>query len=177
MKILIVVLIIVAAAAATVWWLGSRVPVRHRVSIDLILHQSAESIFGIVVDVANYPSWRKDVKSVETLPAAADGAQRFRENGSNGAITYRVDASESPARFVTRIDDATLPFGGTWTLTIVPEAGGSRVTIVEDGEVKPVFFRFMAHYVFGYHATMKAYLSSLAQRFGETAALREVPDQ
>ncbi len=177
MKIVLIVLIIVAVAAAAVWWLGSRLPTRHRASVELLLPQSPESIFRIVADVANYPSWRKDVKSVESLPPAADGAQRFRENGSNGAIAYRIEASEPPSRFVTRIDDASLPFGGTWTLSITPESDGSRLTIVEDGEVKPVFFRFMARYVFGYHATMKSFLSSLAAHFGETAVPRELPDK
>jgi hypothetical protein len=39
--------------------------------------------------------------------------------------------------------------------------GITRVTIVEDGKIYNPFFRFMAHYVFGYTQTMQSYLRDL----------------
>jgi hypothetical protein len=35
------------------------------------------------------------------------------------------------------------------------------------GEVSNALFRFMSRYIFGHTATLDAYLSSLARRFGE----------
>ena len=52
---------------------------------------------------------------------------------------------------------------------MIPEGGGTRVRITEDGEVSNVIFRFMSRYVFGQTATLDAYLTSLAKRFGEDA--------
>jgi hypothetical protein len=68
---------------------------------------------------------------------------------------------------VTRILDTDLGYSGKWTYVFTAENGGTRVSITEDGEVSNVLFRFMSRYVFGQTATMEAYLSSLAKRFGE----------
>ena len=43
-------------------------------------------------------------------------------------------------------------------------AGGSDLTITEDGEVYNVIFRFMSRFVFGHHATMDAFLKNLQAR-------------
>jgi len=68
---------------------------------------------------------------------------------------------------VTRIRDTDLGYSGQWTYTLVPENGGTRVTITEDGEVSNVLFRFMSRYVFGMASTIDTYLRSLAKHFGE----------
>jgi hypothetical protein len=63
---------------------------------------------------------------------------------------------------VTRIADERLPFGGTWTWELEPNDGGTRLSITADGFVRPALFRVMARFVFGYHATMNAYLEPCA---------------
>ncbi|HZD05714.1 MAG TPA: hypothetical protein VE173_12380, partial [Longimicrobiales bacterium] len=64
------------------------------------------------------------------------------------------------------IADEGLPFGGTWTYVLEPDAGGTRVTLTEDGEIYNPFFRFMARFVFGYDGTMRSYLDGLEARMG-----------
>ena len=71
---------------------------------------------------------------------------------------------ERPSLLVARIADPKLPFGGTWTYRIAPAAGGSDLTITEDGEVYNVFFRFMSRFVFGHHATMDGFIKHLQAR-------------
>jgi len=75
-----------------------------------------------------------------------------------------VERMEPPRVLVARIADPKLPFGGTWTYEITPDAGGSRLTITENGEIYNPLFRFMARFIFGYEGTIQSYLSSLEKR-------------
>ena len=65
-----------------------------------------------------------------------------------------VEHARPPSPFVTRIADPDQPFGGT-DFDIAPDAGGTRLTITERGEVYNPIFRFMARVVFGYTGTME----------------------
>jgi hypothetical protein len=168
-------LLALVVAAAILLWLGARLPLRHRAIASMHLRQTPEVVYDAIADVVNAGRWRKDLKSIELLPPQ-NGQPRYRENSSNGAITYRIEAAKRPQRFVTRIDDATLPFGGSWTFAIAPDANGSRIEIAEDGEIRIPAFRFFAHYVFGYYRTLDAYLAALAEKFGETGARIEHTD-
>ncbi len=103
------------------------------------------------------------MKSVDVLPSA-NGAKSFREQGSDGAIVYVVDAAQPPRRLVTRIADAKLLFGGTWTYELTPAAEGTTLRITEDGEVYNPVFRFMSKFVFGHQATIDAYLADLRRK-------------
>jgi hypothetical protein len=71
---------------------------------------------------------------------------------------------------VTRIADADLPFGGTWSWDIEPTAGGSRVTIEERGEIYNPIFRLVSRFAIGYNATMETYLLDLAASFDQPTA-------
>ena len=68
---------------------------------------------------------------------------------------------EGPTLLVARIAGPSLPFGGTWTYRIAPAAGGSAVTITEDGEVYNPVFRFMSRFVFGHYATLDEFVKNL----------------
>ena len=99
------------------------------------------------------------LKSAEVTPSI-DGHKHFREVSGNGTITYVVESSEPSRRLVTRIDDKSLPFGGTWTYTLSPaEGGGTMLVIVEDGEIRNPVFRFVSRFFMGYDGTIKTYLA------------------
>ena len=89
----------------------------------------------------------------------------FREHGSNGVITYRVETLTAPSRMVVRIADPSLPFGGTWThdLKATP-SGGTELTTTEDGEVYNPIFRFMSKFFFSPTATIEKFHAALARR-------------
>jgi hypothetical protein len=78
---------------------------------------------------------------------------------------------KTPSRRVTRIADKNLPFGGTWTIEISPNAEGSVVRITEDGEIHNAIFRFMARFFFGYTSSIEGYLRDLGRHFGEVTAI------
>ena len=170
MKTLIVILVVVVSAvvllAAVVALVGSRLPKDHTASRSIVLHQSQQQVYDVVRDFQSVPSWRSDVKSIE-VKNQPNGKIHFREESSQGTVNYEVVEDIPGQRLVTRILDTDLGYSGRWTYQFIPEAGGTRVTITEDGEVSNVLFRFMSRYVFGHTATMDSYLTSLAKRFGE----------
>jgi len=123
---------------------------------------------------SDFPRWRGDVKRVELLPATDTGPS-WREHGSNGAITFATDVWDPPKRFVSRITDQGLPFGGSWEYRVEPDgAAGTRVTITERGSIYNPIFRFVSRFIMGYTATMNSYLKSLGRRFGNESAPKEI---
>jgi uncharacterized protein YndB with AHSA1/START domain len=144
---------------------GWMLPVAHVASRSVTVTASPEEVWRIITDVDAFPTWRSDVRKVERL-ADRDGRAVWVEEGASGRMTIATERSEPPRTLVTRIADPNLPFGGTWTYTLVPSAGGCTVTITENGEVYNPVFRAMARFVFGYEATMASYLEGLLRRTG-----------
>jgi uncharacterized protein YndB with AHSA1/START domain len=161
--------IIVAGAAL----IGARLPLRHSATRRAQFTAPVESVWRAITDVEAFPSWRSDVKSVTLLPDDK-GRKRWVEDTRSGRIPLVVERSDPPRQLVVRIDDPELPFGGTWTYDVAAIPGGSTLTITEDGEIYNVLFRFMARFVFGYEATMLAYLDALEKRLDSGAARSKV---
>jgi uncharacterized membrane protein len=172
MKTLFVVIAVIVGLivllVAVVALIGSRLPAQHTASRSIVVHQSPQQVYDVIRDFASAPNWRSDLKSVE-VENQPGGKIHFREHGSEGTVNYELVEDIPAQRLVTRILDTDLGYSGKWTYSFSPDSNGTRVTITEDGEVSNVFFRFMSKYVFGHTATMDAYLTSLAKRFGEDA--------
>jgi hypothetical protein len=164
MKWVIVVIGLLAFAAALIAAAGSLLPVKHRAARKARFRQAPRTIYAIV---SGPPDWRADVKAWGALPET-NGRKRWWEQDSRGGkISYEL-MEDSATRRVTRIADDTLPFGGTWTVEIMPLSGDeSEVRVTEDGEVYNVIFRFMSRFVFGYTAGIEAYLRNLGEKLGE----------
>ena len=158
-----VVIAIIAVAIAAVLIIGANLPVAHTISRSARLDRPPADVYASVRDFSSYPEWRPDVKNVE-VTTAAYGRVSFREVGSNGVINFELVEDVPDKRIVTRIMDTDLGFSGSWTYEFAPDAGGTHLTITENGEVTNLFFRFMARYVFGHTATIDTYLKALASR-------------
>ena len=169
MKWLFVGLAVLVVTGAIVAAVGSRVPREHVASVQARFTASPEAVWALISAPANYASWRTDLTSV-ALNAPRDGRTAWTETSRNGAIAYEITESVAPSRLVTHITDESLPYGGQWEFTLEPSGSGAVLTIVERGFVQPVFFRFMARYLFGYTATLAGYQRSLAAKLGETSA-------
>ena len=120
-------------------------------------------------DVDNYPTWRPDVKKLERLPDR-DGRPAWVEEMSTGRIPMFFERMERPSLLVGRIADPTLPFGGTWTYRITAAAGGSDLSITEDGEVYNPIFRFVSRFVFGHTATIDTFIRHLQARVTQSGS-------
>ena len=160
------VLVVLVALCAVI---GLMLPRDHVASTTTTINAPPDSVWEALMNVADYPRWRPDVRSVDVL--SAEGAMRWREHTRQDAITFERTDAQRPTRLETRIADETLPFGGTWTWNLAPEAGATRVTITERGFVKNPIFRFMSRFVFGHHATQEDFLRALGRRFGHDVTL------
>jgi uncharacterized membrane protein len=167
-------LIIVGAFVALVGMvllIGAMLPSKHVASREITLRRNPAEVYAVVRDFGSAPTWRTDLKAIEMLEPV-DGRQRFRENSSNGLITYELVEELPNEKLVTRIVDRDLGYFGSWTYEFRPIENGTRVRITEEGEVPNVLFRFMSRFVFRHTATMEAYLKALARKFGEQATPR-----
>ena len=166
MKYALIVLAALVALVLLVVAVGAMLPVKHRASRQIKLHQPAEKVFAAINDPASFPSWRSKVKKVEILPDR-NGHRVFRETGGDGEILLEVDSVVANQRLVTRIADPSLPFGGKWTYELLPDGDSTTIRITEDGEVYNPLFRFVSRFVIGHHSTIDQYLRDLAKKFGE----------
>ena len=146
---------------------GSMLPKNHVATRSAFLHKPPREVYALVRDFASAPKWRTDLKQVE-VDEKPGGPVYFREIGKNDTVNYELTEDSPDQRMVTTIRDTDLGYSGKWTYTFVPENGGTRLSITEDGEISNVLFRFMSRYIFGTTSTIDSYLTSLARHFGET---------
>ena len=170
MKIAMLVLGVVVALVALIAAIGSLLPKAHVARRSILLHQAPESVWKVITDFKAQPTWRKDVRKVELVSEASDGAV-WREEGEN-TLSFRTSESRTPSRLVRTIADTGLAFGGRWVFDLAAEDGGTRITVTEEGEVYNPMFRFIGRFFLNQAATIESYLTALAQQFGEQALLR-----
>ena len=172
MKLLIYIVVAVIGGLVVIVGImaliGSTMPKTHDVSRSISLRKSPDDVYAVIRDFASHPKWRADVKQVD-VDASPDGRVYFREVAKHGTVNYELVEDIPAQRMVTRIRDPDLGYAGQWTYKLSPDNGGTRLTIIEDGEVSNVLFRFMSRYVFGQTSTIDSYLTSLAKHFGEAA--------
>lgn len=171
MKWVVIGLAVLAGLFALIAAIGAMVPRTHVATRSLRLAQPPDSVWAVLTDFEHHPSWRPNLKTVERLEDREGHPVWVETDARTGRMPIEYVEMVPPTRLVGRIADPNLPFGGTWTYEIEPAEGGSRVRITERGEISNVLFRFMARFVFGYTATMEAYLRALAGRFGEEATI------
>ena len=165
MRWIIWIVAAIAIVAVLVVIVGYSLPKAHSVTRATTVPLTPDATYSLLADVDQYPSWRPGVKSLHRH-ADRDGRPAWTEEASGMEIPLHFERMERPSLLMTRIADPTLPFGGTWTYRIAPAAGGSTVTITEDGEVYNPFFRFMSRFVFGHTATLDEFVANLEARAG-----------
>lgn len=153
----------IAIVGALVVIIGYCLPKGHSATVTAQVALPPEAVYALLTDVDKYPAWRPGVKALTRQPDR-DGRPAWTEEVSGMKIPLYFERMERPSLLVARIADPSLPFGGTWTYRIAPAAGGTQVTITEDGEVYNPFFRFMSRFVFGYQATLNEFAKSLEAR-------------
>src|SRR4029453_8986301 len=105
------------ASAGAIAFVGYFLPVAHEASRSAEFTKPPEDVFALIADPNGYKGWW-------------DGAEVKTE------VVERVP----PSKLVTKIVGET-QFGGTWTFDIVPTPKGSRMTIIERGEIYQVVFQ------------------------------------
>jgi len=150
-----------------VYVVGFLVPQSHVASTSARYAANPDALWASLTDVAAFPKWRSDVTRVEILPDE-NGQRGWREYGKQGTVTYRIVESVPERKLVSRIADANLPYGGSWTYELAPADSGTRLTITERGEIYNPIFRFVSRFVMGYTSTMNGMLRAIGTKHGET---------
>jgi hypothetical protein len=168
---------IVAAIIAIVAIVGALLPRDHTATRSARFSEPPAAIWQTITSYDEFPKWRPGILQVERLPDH-DGHAVWLERSKHDAISYEAIQSvapsgEAPGRFVVKIADPKLPFGGTWTYEVIPSEGGTRLRITERGEVYNPIFRFISHFIIGQTRTMDEYLAALGRKYGEAITIGE----
>lgn len=163
MRILAYLLALAIGALVVMYLAGRALPVAHVASRGERFDAPRDTVWAIIADPAGYPSWRRDVTRVEML-RSVDGRPAWREESGRDRVEYVAEEMIPEERLVTRITTTGLPYGGRWRWELTPDAGGTRVTITEEGEVYNPIFRFLMKYVIGETATIETVLEALGRR-------------
>jgi hypothetical protein len=159
-------LVLVAGLAAIV---GAMLPLRHHATRKARFRASPDALYAVL---AGPPDWRTGVKSYGVVSEGSGPRRWWEEDSHRQKITFEQVEARPGERLQVRIAQAGLPLGGTWTFDIAPAAGGgSDLRITEDGEIYNVFFRFMARFFFGYHASIEQYLRDLGAKFAQAVTI------
>ncbi len=167
MKLALMIGGVLAAALFLVLIIGFTLRVKHSVQHEETFAVPADVVYRTITDVESFPKWRSKVERVELVPG---DSRRFREIGKDGTLSYHIDEAVADRRLVTRIDDQTLPFGGTWTFDLSATPVGTTVRITEDGEVYNPLFRFISKFIIGHSSSIDTYFEDLRRKFAAGSA-------
>lgn len=161
MKWALIVLGAIAALALLVLVIGLMKPASHTASISVQLAAPPDTVWQVISNVPDVPSWFDQVKSVEPLPDH-EGRPSFRENYGGFEATTVLREATPLSRMVKEILP-TGPFYGTWTWELSPEGTGTRLVITERGTVDNAFIRGMMLF-HDNEKTLRDYAAALARR-------------
>ena len=140
---------------------GLFLPVEHEASVHRVFRVAPERLWSVLTDYEQYPQWRPDVAEVASTPFG------WTETDDYGDSTgYEIEEQIEPHRFVVRIQNPGA-YGGSWEYALEPEDGGTRLTIIERGEVFNPMLRVISRFIIGHTATMQSMLDLLQKRLEE----------
>ena len=157
---------ILGALVLIVVGVGSTLPVEHTATQSDTLAAPPSEVWLAVIGIEDYPSWRTGVERAEWLTEGDGVGRRWREEGPEGPLTFEIEEIRTEERFVARIADEGLPFGGRWIYVFESIDGGTVLTLTEEGEVYSPIYRFVSTYILGHERTMRGYLDDLGAHLG-----------
>jgi uncharacterized protein YndB with AHSA1/START domain len=167
LKWILVLLGVLATLVAVPFVVGLFLPKEHIAASSITLSHPPDSVWKIVRDLGGYPNWWTDVKSSKRETDIGEREVWVQTDATDQALLLEVVELVPSRTMVTRIADEKLPFTGEWKYTIERAGGGSRVMIVEEGEIFNPIFRLLTHYFLGHHGTIDRFLEALGAHFGE----------
>ncbi len=155
---------LVILATLSLYVAGRSQPERHTSQISVLLPAARHDAWIVITDYARMAEWWPAVKKVrlETRPNGEVWTWNLDSQGQE--IAFRTKEENAPSLLVREIVGDNLPFGGTWTFDLVEEGDHTRLTLTEDGVIRPPLFRAIARYFIGLDRTMKNFATSLEKR-------------
>ena len=161
MKLFIKIIIAIVLLITIIFIIGSLLPQNHVVSRTMEINKPVATVWKLINEHSNQVAWRSGLRAVE-VKTNNKGNTIIIETDNNGdAIRFEIIELIPQQKLVSKIADKTLPFGGTWTISLKPSQQGCLLTITEQGEVYNPFFRFMSRFIFGHTASIDNYMTDL----------------
>ena len=155
---------LIVLAGLVLYLIGRGQPERHTASRTFTVPQSRAAVWAVLTDYAGMPQWWPAVKAVRMETTPRGEIIIWNKDRRGREIGFRTKEEKIPAKLVREIVGEDLPFGGIWTYELAEEKGGTRVTLTEDGFIKPPLFRAIARYFIGLDATMKDFEKNFTVR-------------
>ncbi len=156
---------LIVVAGLVFYLVGRSLPEKHTSRFSITLPVPPATVWAVITDYPKMPDWWPAVKAIR-LETRPDGEVWTWNQDSRGReIAFRTIGEKAPQHLVREIVGDNLPFGGTWTFDLAPEASGTKLTLTEDGFIKPPLFRFIGTYFIGLDKTMKDFSTNLQKRF------------
>lgn len=144
---------------------GALMNPEHRAERSVILSVPTDSIYQLITDFANSAMWRKELLKVEMLPPAEGKLRWIEFSRDNSSWTFEAVRLDPPRRIVIRIAEPDAPVEGSWTISLKPVEEGCAITIIEEGRINNLIFRFIGRLFFSQTESIDAYLKSLAAHY------------
>jgi carbon monoxide dehydrogenase subunit G len=104
-------------------------PVRAELTIEIA--RTPEEVFSYLTDVSNLPAWQAGVKSATLRDGRIEESRSLL--GRELDTTLEIVEQEEPKLFTLRALDGPVQF--TVRHELVPEDGGTRLTVTAEGDV------------------------------------------
>ena len=129
------------------------------------LNADRDTVWSIITDYPNLPTWWGQVKSIEKQ--VKNGREIWINTDKNGQkVPFYTSEEVKPSKLVRTIVSDGLPFGGSWTFELEAVQGKTRLTLTEEGFIKPPIVRTMAKMFMDEKATMRDFMDSLQKKLG-----------
>jgi len=163
---LVLLLLILATA------IGAFLPREKTFSLSVHLSQPRETVWQLITDCEQQPSWRPDLKSCQRLPDRG-GRPTWRVTDQHDiSMLMQVVLADPPARLVQSYVDQPGPAVAEWRFDIEPAATGCRLTLTERAAFPNPFFRFVGQVVLG-DRFAHDFLIHLARKSGDAPDIQK----
>ncbi len=111
----------------SIYGIGSTLPIEHSASLEKVFSTSPQTIYSVIRDFKQYPSWRPNLKNIEEISSTS-----WKETDSyNEILTYSFVQDQKNEKIESKIMDENKPFSGSWAFEIIPFYSGTELKITE----------------------------------------------
>lgn len=137
--------------------LGLRSPARYEVEVSEQLQAPLARVYQAIANIPAYPTWRSSVAKIELIGLVETphgerfSFREFRKGGDARGITYVVTDDTPPSkgpgglgRRVHQIVGGRAPYAGQWIFGFEPRGLSTKLTIIDQGEIRNPLMRGVA---------------------------------
>ncbi len=165
MRYLLLLASVIAATVFGLYGFGANLPESYTVRRSVVYAEPVEGVWDAITGYDSMPQWSSHVARTERR-LDRDEKAVWRIYDRNGHyMDVQVELADPPHYYKTRIVDTDLPFAGTWAFELLPAAGGTQLTLTEEGAAPNPFARVFLHFFVGKETYVDRHLSDLAAKF------------